>query len=592
MVSWNLPKLAWSSIQEAKQENKVETPIDDPNSNHNTANQTSIAIARKFLSKTCPEFLESKAAQDMDRLVKVGRSIEDLVSISGNVNFDETSSSDSTTTATTHHLLSSGLAFIVDQCDVLAKKSIQVPKVRFGKTELQMPIVTLGCMRFQQTWAPTITELKVGENVKEECQENLVNILKYAICELGINHIETANFYGSSEIQLGDVFQKLFQSGGVQREDVIIQTKVNSLKAEDFRRTLEDSFRKLKLDYIDLFSFHGVNYYKQYDLIFNNPDGENLMDIAKEYVRAGKIRHIGFSSHAQPELIQKCIASDAFSYANIHLHAFGSYTASGGGKFGGNAETARLLKEKDMGVFIISPYDKGGRLYAPSKKLRSLTLPDLEPIHYGSLWLFHLEHLDSSLVAHTIVCGAARPSDLDEPAYAAYLFANQKEESLQKVRNVAKRLQEAEIEALGEDWVHSWYKGLPNCHGDDQIHPFGQMVWLHNIIKAWGLWDFAKDRYATFDGNTKGWDPNLSNEENIQKKYIMYGYMPGVAYEEGKDYSEVLVNVPEGNKEKVLEAIRFTHKYCSSTVTDRGDIPDEWQTAYDMRPWTAFPERK
>ncbi len=28
--------------------------------------------------------------------------------------------------------------------------SFQVPKVRFGKTELQMPIATLGCMRFQQ----------------------------------------------------------------------------------------------------------------------------------------------------------------------------------------------------------------------------------------------------------------------------------------------------------------------------------------------------------------------------------------------------------------------------------------------------------
>jgi hypothetical protein len=50
--------------------------------------------------------------------------------------------------------------------------------------------------------------------------------------------------------------------------------------------------------------------------------------------------------------------------------------------------------------------------------------------------------------------------------------------------------------------------------------------------------------------------------------------------------------VPEGNKEKVMEAIKFLHKCCSSTVADKGDIPDEWQTAYDMRPWTAFPERK
>jgi len=573
MVAWNLSELANAAVNEATQENKVDTPVEDPNSNDNTANKTSIAIAHKFLSKTCPAFLESKAALDPDRLVKVGRSIADLVSIAGG-----------------HDIVAAGLSAVVDQCDMLSR-GLKVPKVRFGKTELQMPIVTLGCMRFQQTWGGQITELKLGDNVQDDCQENIVNILKYAINEVGVNHIETANMYGSSEIQLGDVFQKLFKSG-IKREDVIIQTKVQPMAAEDFRKTLEDSFQKLQLEYVDLLSFHGLNYYKQYDEIFNNPDGENLMDIAQEYVKAGKVRNIGFSSHGQPELIKKCIESDAFSYANIHLHAFGSYTASGGGSFGGNIENARLMKEKDMGVFIISPYDKGGKLFAPSKKVRSLTLPDLEPIQYGSLWCFHLADLDEAqATAHTIVCGAARPSDLDEPAYAAYLYGSKKEETLQKVKNVAARLRQAEIDTLGEEWVNTWHHGLPNCNGDDQIYAFGQMVWLHNIVKAWGLWEYAKDRYGTFDGNTKAFDPKLSNEENIKNRYRMYGYMPGVAYDEGTDYSEALAKVPESNKEKVLEAIRFIHKQCS-TETDKVDIPDEWQTAYDMRPWTAFPERK
>ena len=68
--------------------------------------------------------------------------------------------------------------------------------------------------------------------------------------------------------------------------------------------------------------------------------------------------------------------------------------------------------------------------------------------------------------------------------------------------------------------------------------------------------------------------------------------MPGVAYDEGKDYSEVLKDVPDQNKEKVLEAMKFVHKFCSNTVTEKGEIPDEWMTAFDMRPWTAFPERK
>ena len=208
-----------------------------------------------------------------------------------------------------------------------------------------------------------------------------------------------------------------------------------------------------------------------------------------------------------------------------------------------------------MGVFIISPYDKGGKLFAPSKKVRSFTLPDLEPIQYGSLWCFHLADLDEAqATAHTIVCGAARPSDLDEPAYAVYLYGSKKEETLQKVKNVAARLRQAEIDTFGEEWVNTWHHGLPNCNGDDQIYAFGQMVWLHNIVKAWGLWEYAKDRYGTFD-------PKLSNEGNIRSRYRM------------------------------LDAIKFIHKQCS-TESDKVDIPDEWQTAYDMRPWTAFPERK
>jgi len=43
------------------------------------------------------------------------------------------------------------------------------------------------------------------------------------------------------------------------------------------------------------------------------------------------------------------------------------------------------------------------------------------------------------------------------------------------------------------------------------------------LSKPGGLYEFAKDRYGSFDGNTKSFDPALSNEENIQKKYLMYG---------------------------------------------------------------------
>ena len=68
----------------------------------------------------------------------------------------------------------------------------------------------------------------------------------------------------------------------------------------------------------------------------------------------------------------------------VHYHFEGSYTASGDGDVNeGNLDNIRLANEHDMGVFIISPYDKGGRLYAPSHLSRELMLPEMEPMQYG-----------------------------------------------------------------------------------------------------------------------------------------------------------------------------------------------------------------
>jgi predicted aldo/keto reductase-like oxidoreductase len=360
-----------------------------------------------------------------------------------------------------------------------------------------MPIATLGCMRFQQSWSNVIDNM---DKIKPEVQQNLKEIFKYAISKLGMNHIETAQGYGTSQLQIGALLQELYAEKVTTREELIIQTKIGTANPKDFRRNLDQAFKLLQVEYLDLFSFHGVNLPYQYDLIFNNPNGEeNLIDIVKEYQEKGLIRHIGFSTHAQPELIRKCIETDAFQYVNLHYHYFGSYTANGGGEGGDNLENIRLMKEKDMGVFIISAYDKGGRLYAPSKKLRSLTLPHLEPMLFGSMWLWAHQDMDEqNSPVHTFTVGAARASDLDEPAVAAYLFRTRKDEMLDKIKAVTKKLDDARIEALGEDWVKSWFEGVPNCLTEDDSYQLGQIVSFYNVVEAWGLLDYAKDRYGKF----------------------------------------------------------------------------------------------
>ena len=72
---------------------------------------------------------------------------------------------------------------------------------RFGRTNLKIPILTLGGMRFQKSWDQLdFSEVSYQEQNKVENILNLAN--KY-----GLSHIETAKYYGTSEVQLGMGFQ-------------------------------------------------------------------------------------------------------------------------------------------------------------------------------------------------------------------------------------------------------------------------------------------------------------------------------------------------------------------------------------------------
>ena len=74
---------------------------------------------------------------------------------------------------------------------------------RFGRTELPMPVLSCGGMRYQQAWK----DLEPAD-VEKAGQENLEATIHRAL-ELGINHIETARGYGSSEMQLGWLLPRL-----------------------------------------------------------------------------------------------------------------------------------------------------------------------------------------------------------------------------------------------------------------------------------------------------------------------------------------------------------------------------------------------
>lgn len=334
-----------------------------------------------------------------------------------------------------------------------------------------MPVFSCGGMRYQFKWQDV-----PADQVPSANQANLEATIHRAV-DLGINHIETARDYGSSEMQLGYVLPKL------PRQDMIIQTKgMPSGSPQDFRKTFEKSLSYLQLDYVDLFSIHGLNTHELYEDVFR-PQG--YLDVARQLQAQGKLRFIGFSTHGPTDVIQRAIASDAFDYLNLHWYYINQ----------ANWPAIVDARRHDMGVFIISPSDKGGHLYNPPPKLVELCAP-LSPMVFNDL--FCLSHAQ----VHTLSIGPARPSDFDEHLKTLALL-DRADEILPPILEC---LEHAAIEALGESWIKTWAQGLPTHEvipGGINIH---NILWLWNLVQAYDMMDYAKARYGLM-GNGGHWFP-------------------------------------------------------------------------------------
>ncbi|NEN99727.1 MAG: aldo/keto reductase [Moorea sp. SIO3I7] len=342
---------------------------------------------------------------------------------------------------------------------------------RFGRTELQMPVFSCGGMRYQFKWQDV-----PKEQIPRDHQQNVEATIRRSL-EVGIHHIETARGYGTSEMQLGEILPKF------TREQLIVQTKVTPKPdPKEFRRKFNQSLAFLQLDYVDLLGIHGINTPELLDDTIR-PGG--YLDVARQLQAEGKVRFIGFSTHGPTDVIVNTIETDQFDYVNLHWYYINQL----------NWPAIEAATRHDMGVFIISPSDKGGMLYKPPQRLVELCAP-LSPMVFNDL--FCLSHPQ----VHTLSLGASRPSDFDEHLKAVELL----EHSEEILPPILERLESEAIAKLGEDWFRSWHIGLPTHSETPGGINIPVILWLRNLAIAYDLVEYAKMRYNLLT-NAGHWFP-------------------------------------------------------------------------------------
>ncbi len=170
--------------------------------------------------------------------------------------------------------------------------------VNLGCTGIKVSRLSLGCMTYGTSkWRPWVLD-----------EEQSRPFFRRA-WEAGINFFDTADMYsdGTSEEVLGRALRDL----AIPREQVVVATKVfnptgttaneRGLSAKHIRHAIDNSLKRLQLDYVDLYQIH------RFDPTTPVEETLTALDAA---VRAGKVLHIGASSMFAWQLAKMLHASD------------------------------------------------------------------------------------------------------------------------------------------------------------------------------------------------------------------------------------------------------------------------------------------
>ena len=190
----------------------------------------------------------------------------------------------------------------------------------------------------------------IGENFAEIDQEKFEEMVDYAISH-GVNYFDTAYPYHEkqSEIAVGKALKKY------PRESFNLATKFPTFSPhyfDNYKEVFQKQLDKCQVEYFDFYLIHNVNEGNYNTLL----ERKEVIDYLKQMRDEGKIRHLGFSCHAQQEYLEKFldVYGEDMEFCQLQLNWLDW-------ELQGCREKVEVLKKHNIPVWVMEPV-RGGKL--------------------------------------------------------------------------------------------------------------------------------------------------------------------------------------------------------------------------------------
>lgn len=246
-----------------------------------------------------------------------------------------------------------------------------------GKTGLKVSEIGLGGEWLERGTAEDV------KAVVDRCAELGINILDCWMSEPNVRTNIGAALIGQREkwIIQGHI-------GSTWQDGQYVRTR----DMEQVKPAFEDLLTRFRTDYIDLGMIHYVDEKADYDAVMNGP----FIEYIRELKAAGKIRHIGISTH-NPEIARLAAESGeiemmlfsvnpAFDMMpvtdNVDAYFAETYDESLSGIAPERVELYKICEQNGVGITVMKGY-AGGRLFKAETSHFGVAMTPVQCLHYA-----------------------------------------------------------------------------------------------------------------------------------------------------------------------------------------------------------------